>query len=72
MRFALKMQLTRFLTGGFECYMDRNPYLSLNLIWRYLCDLPSCQIKTTAKYIMYIRVYYCCVIVEMLYLNNVH
>ena len=44
-RFALKMQLARFLFGDFKYCMERNPYTySLNgvhLIWRYIHDLPN-------------------------------
>ena len=62
-RFALKMQLARFLIGGFEYCMERNPCLQPNgvqLVWRYLRNLPNCQIKTTAKYtphIWYFQIY---------------
>ena len=52
-RFAVKMQLARFLIGGFEYCVERNPCLQPK--WRTfnLRDLPNCQIKTTAKYTMY-------------------
>ena len=52
------MQLVRFLIGGFEYCMERNPCLQptengVHLIWRCLHDLPNNQIKTTAKYTTY-------------------
>ena len=59
-RFALKMQLVRFLIGSFEYCMERNPCLQLkwctHLIWQYLRDLPKRQIKTAAKYVHVLRI----------------
>ena len=52
-QFALKMQLTSFLIGGFEYCMERNPCLQpkwYTFNYRYLCDLTNRQIKTTTKY----------------------
>ena len=53
-RFTLKMQLARFLIGGLEYYMERNPCLQPKwhtfLIWQYLCNSPNHQIKATTKY----------------------
>ena len=43
-----KMQLARFLIGGFEYCMERNPCIQPNgvhLIWEYLRDSLSRQIK---------------------------
>ena len=55
-RFALKMQLARFLFGSFEHCMIATHACSLNgvhLIWQYSCNSPNHQIKATAKYTTY-------------------
>ena len=57
----LKMQLARFLVGGFEYCIERNrtranSLYGIRLIWRYLHDLPILQIKTIIKYTMYMVV----------------